>query len=608
MRRERLRRSYVRCCGCSSAGTTSWRLDPGDERAHLALMRRYAAAGDRYAAPCASSTGSTAPCAPSSACSPAATPSQLRDRLLRADQRSGRARRRPGRPRGRGRGARRGGRRGRPRTRPHVVVLTGPPGSGKSALLRRTVDRARQLGWRVGGRLRGASIEGAWPYAPLLDAVADLCRRQPTLLDGLADPYRHEIDRVLAGGDGPWTGQSTHQRLFVAVAELLRLASATTGVVVALDDLHDADDATLRLLHYLSRALNDAPLLFLLAHRSPVVGQVPSSSWAGSAGSGRRLELPLGPLPEAAVRTLIARHSPDAPAEQVERIVDLAGGNPYVVIELADAGRRRARVGGRARRPRRRRHPRRHPGGAAARRRRRRRPSTSTSSSPSPACHDDDAFGAPRRRGRRSVCSSRPTPGTGSATGWCATPCSSDLPAASPPAHPPRCRGSARRPRRVAGAHRPPPRRGGRGRAGPCPPAPGRGRDRGGASAPTAMRWRSSMPSDPTPPVPSGPDWRRSGPTCSWPSAIPPRPAPTARPSSWPAPPSCDGSAPGWRAPRSCPAISTPPRRPWRASTPDGGPDDGEILLAQGYTAFFDRRLPEGGRRGRGGPPPGAGR
>ena len=44
-----------------------------------------------------------------------------------------------------------------------------------------------------------APVEGSWPFAPVVEALADLCRRHPTLLDGLSDQHRTEIDRALAG-------------------------------------------------------------------------------------------------------------------------------------------------------------------------------------------------------------------------------------------------------------------------------------------------------------------------------------------------------------------------------------------------------------------------
>ena len=99
---------------------------------------------------------------------------------------------------------------------------------GKSSLLAAITTRAKELSFRV-GHGTSAPVEGAWPYAPIVEALADLCRRHPTLLDGLADHHRDEIDRALAGAEISWTGESSHQRLFVAAAELVRLASATTA-------------------------------------------------------------------------------------------------------------------------------------------------------------------------------------------------------------------------------------------------------------------------------------------------------------------------------------------------------------------------------------------
>ena len=94
-----------------------------------------------------------------------------------------------------------------------------------------------------------------------------MCRKHPALCDGLADDYRGELERALSGRDVSWSGESAHQRLFVAAAELIRLASAGHGLLIVVDDLHEADEASLRLLHYLSRCAVGEQVLIIVAHR-----------------------------------------------------------------------------------------------------------------------------------------------------------------------------------------------------------------------------------------------------------------------------------------------------------------------------------------------------
>ena len=147
-----------------------------------------------------------------------------------------------------------------------TLLWAGAAGAGKSAL----------LAWPEAKPSRGGGERAtAWPpplKAPgptrlVLEAVADLGRRHPALLDGLDDNYRAEIERALAGADSHWSGEGGHQRLFVAVAELLRLAAADRGAMLVLDDLHEADEASLRLTHYLARCAITERIALLIGYR-----------------------------------------------------------------------------------------------------------------------------------------------------------------------------------------------------------------------------------------------------------------------------------------------------------------------------------------------------
>ena len=94
-----------------------------------------------------------------------------------------------------------------------------------------------------------------------------MCRQDQALLTRLARPRREEIERARNGTPASWAGHSAHQPLFLAAAELVRLATAERGLLLTIDDVHDADDGSLRLLHYLARPARGQRVCIVLAHR-----------------------------------------------------------------------------------------------------------------------------------------------------------------------------------------------------------------------------------------------------------------------------------------------------------------------------------------------------
>jgi DNA-binding SARP family transcriptional activator/tetratricopeptide (TPR) repeat protein len=215
-----------------------------------------------------------------------------------------------------------------------TVLVSGPPGVGKSAQLDWVSRRAQRVGWRVGQGI-AAAVEGAWPYAPVLDALADLCRRHPTLLDGLSDTYRREIERALAGAELTWSGEGTHQRLFVAAAELLRLAASGTGLLLAVDDMHEADEASLRLLHYLARGISGERALIVVGHREGGrrVEQIKGSLLRRNLA----IHVPLRPLDRQGTDDLVRMHTADVSTTTLDHIWEVSGGLPFAVVEMARA-------------------------------------------------------------------------------------------------------------------------------------------------------------------------------------------------------------------------------------------------------------------------------
>lgn len=214
-----------------------------------------------------------------------------------------------------------------------TVLVEGAAGVGKSAVLDLADALARHQGWKV-ARGGASSVEGPWPYAPVLEALSGLCRRHPALLDALSDDYRTELERALTGRDLGWTGESSHQRLFVAAAELMRVGAAGAGLLLMVDDLHEADEASLRLLHYLSRCAVDERVVLVLAYREPPPAGVREVATSLVSRGGGHL-LHLSPLTDAASLRLLADRFPELGPQAADQITQAAGGRPFLIIEMA---------------------------------------------------------------------------------------------------------------------------------------------------------------------------------------------------------------------------------------------------------------------------------
>ena len=155
--------------------------------------------------------------------------------------------------------------------RGQTLVLAGEAGVGKSAVVRDLVERATERGFRL---LYGATLEndGGLPYAPFLAAVRS----------GFRGLDRDHLGRVLAqaapdlaelfpelgrSARTDQTGADQH-RLALAFHGLFATFAREAPVLVAIEDLHWADEASLSLLQYLARELRDTRVLLLATYRS----------------------------------------------------------------------------------------------------------------------------------------------------------------------------------------------------------------------------------------------------------------------------------------------------------------------------------------------------
>ena len=217
-----------------------------------------------------------------------------------------------------------------------VLVVTGPPGSGKSTLVGATLRRADDLAMRV---LLARPREPEQPLAfsvlaDLLEGVPGLAGAESTALtDAGLPPPQHTALRRALGLDLPGPGEDTDPRLVAAALRALLTATAREGrVLLAVDDAHWADDSSLLVLSHALHRAGGAAVSVLVATRP----RAAADPWPTGPG---RDDVELGPLSEAAVFHLVrARLGRTLGRGDLRRLVQVSGGNPMYALALAGIG------------------------------------------------------------------------------------------------------------------------------------------------------------------------------------------------------------------------------------------------------------------------------
>jgi DNA-binding NarL/FixJ family response regulator len=223
---------------------------------------------------------------------------------------------------------------------PRVVVLAGEPGIGKTRLLRELAARAGERGQVVLAG-RAAEFERELPFGVLVDALdAHLAQLGPTPLRGLEPERATELAAIFPAlaGLAPASPALAAERYRAhrAILDLLERLAATRPLVVALDDLHWADPASLELIAALLRRPPRARVLLAVAFRDAQAPAVLADALGAGQRDGLVARLDLGPLdPDAAARIVGAE-----PATVRAALYRDSGGNPFYLEQLGRAPRR----------------------------------------------------------------------------------------------------------------------------------------------------------------------------------------------------------------------------------------------------------------------------
>ena len=224
--------------------------------------------------------------------------------------------------------------------RGRIIVLEGPAGIGKTALVTHATEIAQQEGARV-LRARGSEIERASPFGvvrrlfePALHATGD--DQRAALLRGAVSPAA----RMLGMAGDRDEAAAPHDVLHVVNGLAWLTAGLATGgpLLIVVDDLQWADEPSLAWVEFMAGRIADLPVVLVVTARSPA-GDAADAALARMSGAPAVTVLSPAPLSEEAVAGIVRAIWPEADGAFCRACHAASDGNPFYLREIAGAAR-----------------------------------------------------------------------------------------------------------------------------------------------------------------------------------------------------------------------------------------------------------------------------
>jgi DNA-binding CsgD family transcriptional regulator len=198
-----------------------------------------------------------------------------------------------------------------------LVLLSGPAGIGKTRTVEEATAGAHTTAW--GRCLDDPGAPPLWPWRRVMRTLP---------------PVSAAVTAALSGVGRSADAAAARFGLVVTTTEALLDAAEPGGLVVVLEDLHWADETSLRLLRHLAGELQRSRLLVVGTYRDPaggVDGKALDRVLPDLLRWPATRSLPLGPLTEDDVHAYL----PGAPVAAVRAAHRRSGGNPLYLRAVA---------------------------------------------------------------------------------------------------------------------------------------------------------------------------------------------------------------------------------------------------------------------------------
>jgi DNA-binding CsgD family transcriptional regulator len=218
-----------------------------------------------------------------------------------------------------------------------LVLCTGEAGIGKTRLAEEAAASAAARGVAVAWA-RAADRDSSPPYG-----LWRLALDEPAVRTGAGDASRPDLWSQVFGdaerpapGEGADSGTAQRFALFAEVRRRLAQAAEPGGLLMVLDDLQWADDASAVLLADVVRQLRGTRILvFATCRDSAAPGEASGGILPRLSADANTERADLRGLPADAVADLLLAAGLPASRQQADEVHSETGGNPFLVRELA---------------------------------------------------------------------------------------------------------------------------------------------------------------------------------------------------------------------------------------------------------------------------------